>query len=107
MNAKSFLELLTLHGHDGDAMCIGNIQSEMKKGVASLAKAYNNYIEAEQVKKLSPAEVKALLKEGKKVWCKEGFFSYSSKLGMPILGGEIVMPADLSALCKEEMITLK
>lgn len=105
MNTKSFLHLLTLHGHDGDEMCLENIQDEMKKGVLPLAACYKNYVKPEQVKMLKPEDVKALVKEGKTVWCKEGFFSL--KCGMPVLNGEIVMPSELRALCLDAMIIVK
>lgn len=104
MNSQSFLTLLTQNGHNGDTMCLGNIELEIKKGVAALVKCYENYISKEAVKKLDVATLKEAVKSKKTVWCKEGFITL--KAGTLALNGQLMEPSDMRRVLTDSIVVL-
>lgn len=101
--AQHFMDLLQLFGHDGDLGCMMMIEEKVSEGVAAAAKHYSNYLTKVTVKKVTPAEVTKLIKEGKTVWTTKGFIT-KSKFNVPQHNGVLLLNDHMTKLLTDLVI---
>lgn len=88
--AKYFMDLLKLHGHDGDPGCMMMIEEQLTLGVAPAVKHYSNFLPKVIVKKITAPEVTKLVKQGYRVWTPHGIIS-PSKYNVPMMNGVLLL----------------